>query len=515
MTERLQYDFHPDADQISAFVEQALPEHERMQMLDHLAVCAECRAIVALSLPAVEDEPKSTPQPARKPWWSGWVLAWPAAGALAAAAFVFIYIYRAPTPPNRPSQQQVAVAQPPQQPGAEEKSPGAALRQNPDQPRPRVPKARNSDSLAGAANSPIAEPKPPVETRGAMALTGRNVGTLAQSTVHPEPATGSSSGAALGQVAGGTLDRAASPGVIAQLKTIPPSQPAGGPMPAAPPRAASPAPASTVMAQVSGAEPIQTESATVSSFEISADELKAAPIKHRLPSRLSVLSTAAQGERMIAIDTHNAVFLSSDSGKHWKAIQSPWQGRAVKATLAVLPVRSRAEFFADKAYSPVAPALAGALSSNSLNNALPAADRKLSAPAIEGTVTDPTGAVIAGASIVATDTATGTAHHGITDRAGHFALDDLPAGNYRVEAQATGFKKQELAATVGGAAPTTANLMLEIGAASQTVTVQAAASAEIATQTLPPAIQQMSVFEITTESGEHWTSPDGVTWTRR
>ena len=53
MNVRAQFEYHPDADQIGAFVEQALPEHEREQMLDHLAVCAECRAIVALSLPEV------------------------------------------------------------------------------------------------------------------------------------------------------------------------------------------------------------------------------------------------------------------------------------------------------------------------------------------------------------------------------------------------------------------------------------------------------------------------------
>ena len=53
MSETLQSGRHPDADQISAFVESALPAYEREQVLDHLAVCTECRAIVALSLPEV------------------------------------------------------------------------------------------------------------------------------------------------------------------------------------------------------------------------------------------------------------------------------------------------------------------------------------------------------------------------------------------------------------------------------------------------------------------------------
>ena len=37
MSEALQFGQHPDADQISAFVEQALPAHEREQMLGHMA----------------------------------------------------------------------------------------------------------------------------------------------------------------------------------------------------------------------------------------------------------------------------------------------------------------------------------------------------------------------------------------------------------------------------------------------------------------------------------------------
>jgi hypothetical protein len=63
MSENLQFEFHPDGDQISAFVEHALPGHEREQMLEHLAVCAECRAIVALSLPELE----APAQPQRLP----------------------------------------------------------------------------------------------------------------------------------------------------------------------------------------------------------------------------------------------------------------------------------------------------------------------------------------------------------------------------------------------------------------------------------------------------------------
>lgn len=42
---------HPDADLLTAFAEQALPEGERTHLLEHLAACADCREVVALASP--------------------------------------------------------------------------------------------------------------------------------------------------------------------------------------------------------------------------------------------------------------------------------------------------------------------------------------------------------------------------------------------------------------------------------------------------------------------------------
>lgn len=47
---------HPDADQLSAFAEQSLPAVEREEVLAHLGQCADCREILALSVPQVEEE---------------------------------------------------------------------------------------------------------------------------------------------------------------------------------------------------------------------------------------------------------------------------------------------------------------------------------------------------------------------------------------------------------------------------------------------------------------------------
>ena len=77
---------HPDTDVLNAFAEQALPAAEREQILQHLAICEECRTVVVLALPPVEavvaavaTEPASAAQSsmsrAGKQSWAG-LLGW-------------------------------------------------------------------------------------------------------------------------------------------------------------------------------------------------------------------------------------------------------------------------------------------------------------------------------------------------------------------------------------------------------------------------------------------------------
>ena len=110
MSELLQPGQHPDADQLNAFVEHALPQHEHQQTLAHLAICPDCRTIVSLSLPTVEESPVPEPEPARKPWFSGWNLAWPAAAALAGLV-VILYVRNAATTRSSTAGTQVAISQ--------------------------------------------------------------------------------------------------------------------------------------------------------------------------------------------------------------------------------------------------------------------------------------------------------------------------------------------------------------------------------------------------------------------
>src|SRR6195256_3212899 len=59
--------------------------------------------------------------------------------------------------------------------------------------------------------------------------------------------------------------------------------------------------------------------------------------------------------------------------------------------------------------------------------------------AINGTVTDPSGAVVAGASVKATNSGTGIAQITTTTSDGQYSFQDLPLGTYSIAVTASGF----------------------------------------------------------------------------
>lgn len=93
---------------------------------------------------------------------------------------------------------------------------------------------------------------------------------------------------------------------------------------------------------------------------------------------------------------------------------------------------------------------------------------------LQGTVTDPTGAGVPGASVVATNQATNVRSETTTDSAGEYLFPALKIGLYKLEISKEGFQtvvltglKLEVASTV------TKNVQLNLGQASQTVEVTA------------------------------------------
>src|ERR1035438_3528021 len=116
MSELHQSGLHPDADQLNAFVEHALPPHERERTLAHLAGCPACRSIVSLSLPPAAEVARPQAEPVRRPWflgWNlGWNLAWPVAVAFAALVPLILYVHRTETARSRAAATEIAESQP-------------------------------------------------------------------------------------------------------------------------------------------------------------------------------------------------------------------------------------------------------------------------------------------------------------------------------------------------------------------------------------------------------------------
>ena len=539
MSEILQSGLHPDADQLSALVERALPAHERERTLAHLAACPACRAVVALSMPSVEEPAKLLPRLVRSRWFSGWNLAWSAALAMTAAILLTIYIVRAATNRNAPSQ--MASSQPSPRPAAPARPPVpmAATSTNP-QPIPargEIPQDRAVASTLGSTGS-AGKPK----ALEAHILDDRN---LIVSTAPSDKESKALRSANLPMYTGKeTPERMKAPqssfgvaGMQAQLEApsrmnVAPAAPqsdrksavsadsVAGAMAAAPAPTASPQPAgaeinSETIAVSAAAPSMNTSLETETSLTLAEEsvlQLQQRPA-HPLPSRLPIVSMVAHEQLVVAIDAHNTVFLSTNTGKRWKAVRAPWTGRAVKADLVSNETRRGPASFAMQARAT------GGL----LSDGMPFTDG--AGGSLTGTVTDATGATIPGATIMVRNATTGVARVVKTDSAGRYVVGGLEPGGYEVRATAPGFQTRQvtgvMVAALGG---NVANLSLQVGAATETVTVTTAPAdlqadhvyaAKKKSAPAPARSQVPALFEITTDGGEHWTSADGLSWTRK
>jgi Carboxypeptidase regulatory-like domain/TonB dependent receptor len=96
--------------------------------------------------------------------------------------------------------------------------------------------------------------------------------------------------------------------------------------------------------------------------------------------------------------------------------------------------------------------------------------------AIVGTVVDPTGAAVKGATVTATDVERGTSLVAHTDDSGGFDLPTLPVGNYRVVVEAKGFQKAAYPQfTLVLNQTARLNIQMKVGGISETVEVNGTA----------------------------------------
>src|SRR6185503_19469678 len=92
-----------------------------------------------------------------------------------------------------------------------------------------------------------------------------------------------------------------------------------------------------------------------------------------------------------------------------------------------------------------------------------------------GTISDPSGALVPGVSVKATNQATGVVTSVVSNEAGVYNFASLLPGAYKVSAELPGFKVRTFSdVQLGNAAQIRLNFNLEVGTVSQTVEVTVA-----------------------------------------
>jgi len=121
---------------------------------------------------------------------------------------------------------------------------------------------------------------------------------------------------------------------------------------------------------------------------------------------------------------------------------------------------------------------------------------------IRGTVTDPSGAVIANASVTIADLATNTLRHTDTNPHGEYQMFGLPSGTYKVTIAAPGMTAYDITGIVlTGSGTVNANAVLKISTATESVVVTTEASTiNTADQTIADTITSREVLDLPRDS---------------
>jgi hypothetical protein len=120
---------------------------------------------------------------------------------------------------------------------------------------------------------------------------------------------------------------------------------------------------------------------------------------------------------------------------------------------------------------------------------------------IQGTITDPSGAVIEGATVTARNVDTGLTLTAATSNAGFYALANVPPGRYSISIQGPNLKKYvREGVTVQTAATVALDIQMQLGGVSESVTVSAdATQLETETSDVGATVQQSLVQNLPLE----------------
>ncbi|HTW47729.1 MAG TPA: TonB-dependent receptor [Acidobacteriaceae bacterium] len=123
---------------------------------------------------------------------------------------------------------------------------------------------------------------------------------------------------------------------------------------------------------------------------------------------------------------------------------------------------------------------------------------QLDTGSVSGVVTDPAGKVVSGASIKATEIATGTIYSTVSSSAGYYVFPSLHTGSYKLSVSAPGFSTavyNGVSVVIGTG--TTRDAALAVGSATETISVMSAtASLETATSEIDATISPSQVEDL-------------------
>ncbi len=95
-----------------------------------------------------------------------------------------------------------------------------------------------------------------------------------------------------------------------------------------------------------------------------------------------------------------------------------------------------------------------------------------SSTSLTGTIVDPTGAVVANATVVIHNPVSGFNRTAMTDNAGKFSIPNIPFNPYHIEINGTGFAPYAKDVDVRSVVPVNLNVTLQVKGSSETVTVE-------------------------------------------
>jgi len=116
---------------------------------------------------------------------------------------------------------------------------------------------------------------------------------------------------------------------------------------------------------------------------------------------------------------------------------------------------------------------------------------------IVGTVSDPSGAILSGAKITATETGTGIARSTVTDAQGYYVIPSVKPADYNITVESQGFRTEKQQVSVLADQSLTVNVHLQLGAPTEIVEVTGTdLQVDTTTSTVKQVIEERRMVEL-------------------